>query len=123
MNGKIVKIAVCDDDKQERKSIVRYIECYYHYGVVPILIQELDGKEVLFDELMHNGFDVVFVCFDGGAGIEAARKIRKMSNTCKVIMINNSSDFAIEAHNIWVNYYGIKPVRYDYICNALIHCE
>lgn len=120
---KFVKIAVYDDSKEERKNIIRHIECYHYGRATPLQIEEFDRSKALYGGVVKHGFDIVFVCLNGLSGFETARKVREISKTCGLIIITDTANYAIEAHSLWAAHYIMKPVRYSCICDALKRCE
>lgn len=118
-----MNICVCDDDVQERKTIVRHIGGYYYGRHIPICITEFDSTDLLAKSVVPLAPDIVLVSIKGNSGIGAVSYIRKLCATCALIILSDTERYGIEAYHLQVADYLIKPVCYSQLCKALTRCE
>lgn len=110
-----MRIAICDDDEQERACLSRMITEYQL------------SREVSFDCLLfHNGteflcdlkggeYDLVLldVLMPGVSGMQVAQELRELDKNVKIIFISSSPEFAIESYSVGAYHYLLKPVDAD----------
>jgi len=121
--GRILNISVCDDDVQERKTMIRHIGGYYYGLHTPISITEFDSVDLLVESMVSSVPDIVVVSLNGCIGIEPARHIRRLCGNCALIIMSNTAKYGIEAYNLQAADYLVKPVCYSQLCKALTRCE
>ncbi len=113
-----MKIAICDDDKQELLQINRLVdECLscvsaeekievHSFGSSIELIAELEsGKH--FDVFL---LDVIMPNING---MELASEIRIKDQVAKIIFLTSTSEFAVESYSVGAFQYLLKPLQKD----------
>jgi len=118
-----LNISVCDNDLQERKTMMRHIGSYYYGRHTPISVTEFDSEDLLAESIVSAVPDIVLISLNGGKGIEPARHIRQLCGTCALIIMSDTAKYGIEAYNLQASDYLIKPVGYSQLCKALTRCE
>lgn len=103
----MIKIAICDDDKNIVEDIRKYIESYkgasfeislFHSGEA--LIENKERFNLIFLDIEMNGVD----------GIEAARKIREYDKFVKIIYVTSYTDYLNLAFSVHAFGYLNKPI-------------
>ena len=106
-----LKIAICDDSRDDRELLHGYISGFFDNRGVPFEIDEYScGEDFLKCE--SKNYDLVFfdIFMDGINGIETAKKLFKRNERTKIIFCSTSSDFAMESYDVYAFHYMLKPV-------------
>lgn len=116
-----MRIAVCDDDEQERtclsEMITEYrlnrggnLDCLFFHNGTEFLCNVKGGEYdlVLLDVLMP-----------GVSGMQVAQELRELDKNVKIIFISSSSEFAIESYSVGAYHYLLKPVDADSLFRLL----
>lgn len=112
-----MRIAVCDDDKQEQQATVDAIrswdtsrnpECFF------------SGKEMLEAALRLPHFSIVFmdIYLPKENGIDIAKELMRISPETEIVFITTSEEHAVEAFSIQALHYLVKPVKTEDIKEA-----
>lgn len=106
----MLKIAVCDDDNNQRKAIVHMIESALNLKDKPYKIFEFSSGEQLM--LSIEVFDMFFldIKMDKLTGIEVAKKIRIVNERAVIIFITGLKDYVFDAFDVRAFHYILKPV-------------
>ena len=107
-----MKLAICDDNKNQLHSIAQMLERY----VTP------EGEKVRYD-LYGNALDLVSnlpsgrydallmdILMPGLNGIEAARDIRQINEDIPILFLTSSPEFAVDSYRVHAFDYLMKPV-------------
>jgi len=113
----MINIAVCDDKKEDRETIKKYIYSYFDKNPHNYKITEFEKGEDLVAEFIDGfvSFDLIFldIFMDGENGITTAKNIRIYSRKVKIIFMSTSSEFALESYDVFAYGYLLKPVAHD----------
>lgn len=111
----MLEIALCDDSWADRDNILSYLHTYSENCNEEFSIIEFDNGELLLKEFSNYHFDLVFldIYMKGESGIEIAHKIRAFNETCSIVFITGSPDYAIESYHVNALFYLLKPISYE----------
>lgn len=122
--GSILKIKVCEDEKEQQERINLLIKKYADINCWDL---EIDFFETDEDFWMHRDekADIVFldIYLKNGNGIEIARKLRQLEDDCAIVFITSSRSHAIEGFELKAQHYITKPVSEEQVFEALKRCE
>lgn len=108
-----MKIAICDDDNLERKTIKEMIKC------TPVcrnaIVDGFENGEVLLKAHGIAHYDIIYmdVNMPDRTGIEIGDQLRKNDSNAILIFVTNYPQYAIEAYDCNAFHYLIKPVNND----------
>jgi len=108
-----MKIAVCEDNAEDRALICNYIQDYMtRHSYCAEVIPFADG-EALLKAFPSECFKLLFldIYLPGMSGIDTARKIREMDQHCKLMFITSSPDFMAESFTVQTSDYVVKPIK------------
>ncbi len=109
----MIKIAVIDDEKDERERLLGYYQ-----RLRTEVNEELDIHTYLSGDEFLNTEDIFFdlICLDidmGGLdGISTAKEIRKKDTQVIIIFITNMAQMAIRGYEVQALDFVVKPVNY-----------
>ena len=111
-----MKIAVCDDDKQELLQIEQFVKDYFteNPGECTAAVHTFDSSAKLFAQIeggRHFDLFLLDVIMPGMNGIDLAARIRKTDALTKIIFLTSSPEFAVESYSVGAFHYILKPIQ------------
>ncbi|VYU64693.1 response regulator [Clostridium tertium] len=108
----MIKVAICDDDKNIVNDIKRYIESYNGASFEISLFNS--GEDLIENK---DKFNVIFldIDMDGIDGIKAAKKIREYDKAVKIIYVTSYTDYLNIAFSVHAFGYLNKPISEEQI--------
>jgi len=113
-----VKVAVCDNDKQELLQINRLVDEYVSCGFAEgkIEVHSFERSMKLLDQ-MESGehFDIFLldIIIPRLNGIELAAEIRSSDQVGKIIFLTSFLEFAVDSYSVGAFNYLLKPIKKD----------
>ncbi len=120
----MIKIAVVDDEKNYRETLVNYLKRFDCETGTRLFIKEFsDGSDLTteFSDKPDSGYDIILLDVEMKFmnGMETAGIIRKYDSNVKIIFITNSPQYAISGYEVDALEYILKPINYFAFCQAL----
>jgi DNA-binding LytR/AlgR family response regulator len=119
-----MKIAICDDDKQEllqlRQFVDEFLSCAFVKGKIEV--HSFESSLELIKQLESGKYFDVFlldVIMPGITGMELANHIRNTDQASKIIFLTSSPEFAVESYSVDAFNYLLKPVQKDKLFSVL----
>lgn len=111
----MLRIAICDDDKEIRIALQDAVRAYPHSCCVDLYS---DGMGLLKE---RKNYDIIFldIGMKGMDGIETAKKLRTYDKTAKIIYVTSYSDYQSYAFSVHAFAYLKKPVAADEVHRQL----
>jgi DNA-binding LytR/AlgR family response regulator len=124
MGGYIMKIAICDDDKQELLQISRLVNEYLNCGFAEDQIKVLrfeNSMELINQIEGGKHFDVFLldIMMPNISGMELAAQIRSNDKVAKIIFLTSSPEFAVDSYSVGAFNYLLKPIQKGTLFSAL----
>ncbi|MGL5507674.1 MAG: LytR/AlgR family response regulator transcription factor [Paraclostridium sp.] len=110
----MIKIALCDDEKQQRSIIKQYI-----HNTVKMQVDEYEileyhsGDNLLKNYPMNMDILILDIQMDKLNGMETARRIREFDNNVEIIFITGLWEYVQQGYEVRAYRYLIKPVEYS----------
>lgn len=118
-----LRIAICDDELQQRKKVLRLLKKYNadHPESVLKTTAFSAGNELLNYVDAHGGFDlyILDVLMPELDGIETGIALRNRNDNGLIIYLSSSSDFAMASYQAQAFHYILKPVEEHQFFNIL----
>lgn len=107
----MIKVAICDDDKEFRKNMHSIVEKHFLTKERSVWIVEFkNGNRLLAS---HVRFDIIFLDIEmpGLNGIETALKLRKWDVNSKIVYVTNYENYKASAYKVHAFDYIDKPIE------------
>jgi len=107
----LIKVAICDDDKEFRKNMHSIVEKHFLTKERSVWIVEFkNGNRLLAS---HVRFDIIFLDIEmpGLNGIETALKLRKWDVNSKIVYVTNYENYKASAYKVHAFDYIDKPIE------------
>jgi len=106
----VMRIAVCDGCSAAAEQLCGWIKQYYALYRLPLVLHTFASPELFAES--GGGYDVAFVGFGGAAGFLAARSLRERDRRCKIILIDDTPEYAIRSVRIHCTAFLLRPLQF-----------
>ncbi len=116
-----MKIAICDDDRNELFRILSVLADYQLQRNIEFSYKPFDNSTELASALLRERYDIYLldVVMPGLNGIELAREIRGSDKAADIIFLTSSPEFAVDSYTVKASNYLVKPVFKERLFEAL----
>ena len=89
-----MKIAIIDDDQNDREYLTTYIKNYGQNHPFPFSIDTFSSGELFFKNSIYTEYSIIFVdiYMEGIDGVEIAHTIHSSNKDCLIIFFTSSQD-------------------------------
>lgn len=110
-----MKIAVCDDEKRCRDTILEYLGRFFRGENKPEITAFTRGEKLLETYKKGKTFDLIFldVEMDGLSGVETGEKIRKLDQDVLIIFVTSYARYVPDAFRVRAFQFLVKPIMWD----------
>ncbi len=113
-----MRIAVCDYSATAAARIRYLIEQYCAlYDLKPEEIRCFTSPEQF--QLCTDHFTIVYMGFGGGVGFAAAWQLRQRDRICRIILVDDTQEYAVRGVRIHCADYIIRPVEFRHIVQSM----
>ena len=121
MGKRMIRIAICEDEKIFRDNLIRLITEYFEEKGIEYFIDDfLRGEDLLKVSLeQYDIFCLDVAIQDGMSGIEVAKKIREKVHKSDIIFTTSHQEEAYKAFEVNTLRYLLKPVQRDELAEVL----
>lgn len=118
-------IGVCDDCKNDREVLTRYIEQYMTTLHFDYTLSAFESGEDFLESVPTKKYDMVFldIYMKEKTGVETAKILRKTDQNCLIIFTTTSLDHALDGFEVGAVHYLVKPLRYEDVEVGLNRCK
>ena len=114
--GKVLKIAICDDEKMFCDSAERMLKLYMEEKAMPFQADVFNVPSELLD-MTEKGtiYDIYLldIYMPGVTGMSIATELRSRGVKSPIIFLTSSTDHALEAFGVDATHYLLKPYTED----------
>ena len=116
-----MKIAICDDDRNEQFRVLSILADYQLERNMEFSYKPFESSVELSAEASHERYDIYLldIVMPGLDGMELAREIRNYDKAADIIFLTSSSEFAVESYQVKASNYLMKPLQKDRVFEAL----
>lgn len=112
----MLELAICDDSECQVEELERLLDSYGDERHRRIKYDSYLNAIDLIDELQNGrNYDLIImgIVMPGLNGIDAAKEIRALDASVRIIFLTSSPDFALQSYAVGAFAYQLKPVRRD----------
>lgn len=117
----MIKIALCDDNKNHQEKIKTLLLEYFKSGASIDIYAE--GQKLLrhIEWEGEEAYDlyILDVIMPGLSGIELGKKLRSAGVFAPVIYLTSSKEYAVDSYNVRAFHYLVKPVEKEKLFSVL----
>lgn len=115
-----MNIAICDDETAVHTELTNLIHRNLLIKDETNIIDFYDAESLLETYYQKNLFDIIFldIEMDKTTGIEAAEKIRQISQNTIIIFISNYPSYVFDAFKVEALHFIVKPISHTEFDNA-----
>lgn len=121
-----MRIAIAEDSPDDSKRLVADLSKWAVENNVPLIPPPAlyESGEALLKHFSPEKYDVIFldIYMEGINGIETARYIRETDQTCRLVFITTTTEFAVDSYEVDSSWYLVKPYSYEKLSQALARC-
>lgn len=119
-----MRIAVVDDDRNDRERLLAYIRDYFRETKGEYETTVFEDAVTFLKEYAYT-FDFIILDIDmpGISGIEAAKKLRERDPFITLMFVTNMPQYAIEGYAVEAVDYVLKPLSYPDFRLKMIKAE
>ena len=116
-----MKIAICDDDKDELLRISSILDTYIEERNAPIDYKTFNSATELLSTTKSGAYDLYLldIIMPMLNGIDTAREIRSVDKVAQIAFLTSSPEFAVESYSVKACNYILKPVSREKLFFAL----
>lgn len=116
-----MKIAICDDDREEIKRISSILKCYNKERKIQLEYNIFSGGVELSSVAQRENYNIYIldIIMPVLNGIDLAREIREFDKVSPIIFLTSSPEFAVESYSVKSADYLVKPIDKERLFCAL----
>ena len=120
-----MNIAICEDHVNDKIFLYNTIENYLSRMGYTGKICSFETGEALLSAFSRSAFDIIFldIFLPGISGVDVARKIRAVDQTCLLLFTTVSLDHAMDGFEVQASGYVVKPIDQEKMDKAMYMCR
>ena len=117
----MLRIAVCDDDREQLEQISRMLRAYLlaRPGLDGTVTVFSDGETLLAGSGQNFDLCLLDVLMPGCNGIQTGLALRALGKDCQIIYLSASDEYAVESYEVGAFFYLLKPVEPEKLFQVL----
>lgn len=112
-----MNIAVCENSAAAAEQMRIWIEQYCRLYHVPAVLQCFCSSAAF--AVHKHPFDIVYLCTGGSAGFYQARQLRERDANCKIILVDDTQEFAVASMRLHCTDFILRPVQFRHIVRSM----
>jgi len=104
-----MRLAVCGGSAGETERICSWISQYCQTCGCPVELCPIQTPKQLRQDT--RSFYAAFIGFGDSTGFLAARELRDRDRQCRIVLIDDTSRYAIRGHRIHATYFIVRPLE------------
>ncbi|MGN0465050.1 MAG: LytR/AlgR family response regulator transcription factor [Lachnospiraceae bacterium] len=117
----MLKIAICDDKKEDRDRIYQYVQQFFQDKISQVEIKVFDHPDTLICicEKFRPHIYILDIVMPMVNGIQAARELRWNQPDAQIIFATSEESFALESFDVNPINYILKPIKREKLFETL----
>ena len=109
----MLKIAICDDTREERKLVEQYTKRYFEARKQPAEFEIFHSMQDVLDTDRAYDLYLLDVLMPGKSGIQGAADLLKLYGNPVIIFITSSLESAVDSYRVCASGFLLKPVHWE----------
>ena len=109
----MLKIAICDDTREEPELVEQYARHYFEARKRPAEFEIFDSVQAVLDTGTSYDLYLLDVLMPGKSGIQGAADLLKLYSDPVIIFITSSLESAVDSYRVCASGFLLKPVRWE----------
>lgn len=125
MQENIWRIAICDEQQEDREITVQMMKKLLDAEKISYLLSEYDSGQMLLSDIQcGTGFQLLILDVMLGEmdGITLSATLRKAGNNVAIIFVSHNREMAMRGYEVSAARYLAKPLDMDKLREALLFC-
>ncbi len=120
----LLRIAICEDHEAEMEQLIGLIQASLRAKTRPFDISRFHTGAALMSSYRPGQYDLLLIdMFLGDTlGIRIAEKIRANGDSCPLVFMTHSADYALEGFAVQASHYILKPITAEHIEEVWRRC-
>ena len=112
-----MRIAICENSKAAAEKLLLWIKEYCVLYEIPATFQCFLSPDSFAGT--RERFDVVYMGFGGSVGFYQARLLAERDRGCRVILVDDTPDFAIRGMRLHCVDFILRPVQFRNVVRSM----
>lgn len=112
-----MNIAVCERSPAAAEQMRLWIEQYCQLYHIPAALECFLPPAELSSRAPD--FDIAYLCSGGSTGFYQARQLREQQPDCKIILVDDTQQFAIQGMRLHCTDFILRPVEFRHIVRSM----
>lgn len=112
-----MRIAICENNQVALERLRDWVEQYCLLYRISVDVRCFLSAQSFSD--WEGRFDVAFVGFGGTTGFVQARLLRERDHRCRIILMDDTQQFAVQSVRIHCTDFILRPVEFRHIVRSM----
>lgn len=112
-----MNIAVCETSAAAAEQLCGWIEQYCRLYHVPAVLECFLSPAAFSD--YKGRFSIAYLCSGGRAGFYQARQLRERDPDCKIILVDDTQEFAVQGMRLHCTDFILRPVEFRHVVRSM----
>lgn len=112
-----MKIAVCENSTSSAQRLCAWLEQYCRCYQLEIWLQYFTAPDDF--AACREPFDIVYIGFGGNTGFLQARMLRERDQKCRIILIDDTQEFAVRCVRLHCTDFIVRPVEFRSVMRSM----
>ena len=112
-----MNIAVCENSRMASEELLRWIQQYCALYEVPTIFRCFLSPGEFSNRTEY--FHIVFMAFGGITGFSQARQLRESDKNCRIIMVDDTQEFAVRCMRLHCTDFILRPVEFRHVLRSM----
>ena len=114
---KTMRIAVCENSPESAERLRDWIQQFCILYQVPAVLECFSSPDGFAEE--PEPFDIVYMGFGGSSGFSQARQLRDRDRECRIILVDDTPEFAIRGMRLHCVDFILRPVQFRNVVRSM----
>ena len=112
-----MNIAVCENSQTAAQQLSDWIQQYSRLYHLPVNVRSFLSAKEFAD--WKEPWSIAYIAFGGDAGFLQARLLRERDRSCRIILIDDTTVYAVRSVRIHCTDFIRKPVQFQQIVRSM----